>query len=1413
MQTSSIAYSIALSLTLFVTGGVSSQERVPVTAPTKTTKLEVSVQNDAEMGLEAKQITHAPFTDKMDVLDYAPMEDVFKVLMTGEVEVTGQRLMFNPYTLSFPAKNFAPERGVDMRMLLDQAQDPRAHRYGYIMIRDAISDPRKIRQLTELGVELLGPHTYQSYAAKIPLSQLNVIGSLPYVHWVGYALPEQKVCPRLAAQMQRGTKTERYRVDVSVFSTDINPRSKWIVTSPERVVSPRAVHAEGQALIPNGPFHQDLVAAGLEFENYTDVGNVHIFRGFATRDEIAKIQALHFVAFMEPVVKAILYHDQTMAMINQDRVRDAYDGGTITVGIIDSGLQNNPSTTRHRDFGPKYLYALSNIGNSFNDPCAHGTHVAGTTVGEGIANNDYRGAAPGIGHTKLSSLRLGKLFGQVGSDPCASSGSVSTLYDFMKKNSATYGDRPRVINNSWGADKSSGWSGADSRSRVVDGYVFTYDQLHVFAAGNSGKWTGAPGAAKNVLTVGGVLDAWTSTISPGDPYTSSGCGTSDGRRKPEVTAPGSSVCSTSTASRTAYSNKSGTSMAAPHVTGALASLIDHHSFYDYRVPNLKSTAMASAEYQGSPGSSSGWFKCSGKATGDGSGAGYGMINASSMHGSSTHGYKTGWHSGVLKSTAQGLNWDVAVPSNAEHVKIVGTWTETAASAGATKARRADMRMWLDVPPFTSGNNTGEFALSSSAGTVLSMASYASVSTGLCATSKGKTIRVKAYGQSIPAATECKFGFTMIWHVRGPKSPTPTLTVTSSSAYVKPGGSVTVTGTVAAGSGGDEVENARVYPSSLSGFLTTRLHRTSADNILHQYTGSSHPSNPFPSLTGGMTIGQGLSRDLNFDMTAPSSAGNKVVTLGATADPGNKVLTDSTTICVDGTAPNKPSGLKSTSHTVSVWSKNDDIRFSWTPGADTGCAGLVSQYYGTAQSSCPLPGTTISATATSKTLLNRAQTTSSTGHYFAVRGADKAGNIGSSACVGPYLIDTGKPSVTLVRINGGSYYTKSLSVTVAATGSDSRSGVSEMRHSNNGSTWSPWVSYKTSAVSWSLSSYGGNTAQGTKTVYCQVKDKAGNISSSGSDTIIYDSQAPVVTSCRLNGGATYTSSLTATLTIGSTGSPTLMRWGCNGTNWSPYNTFAASSSVDLSQYGGNSSPGFKRVYVQLRDAAGNTSNTGQDVITFVTTPSITGGTRTTLSNVTKGYYRLTGSGFYGASRVDFGSSVITNLWTSQNDDWWNKGALRVLSDSVIYVYPPQGLPATQHGVRVRNPLLSGNVFNVFTTFETNRVLLCNSKPTAGKTVTINIARSNSEPNSTPCIICFSPLGTSSLAPGIVSLKIGGNFSALYQFSILSFDSATRRLKVTAPTSPSHTGLTLWFQAVYLRDPLPVPTTNASKCVIQ
>ena len=108
-----------------------------------------------------------------------------------------------------------------------------------------------------------------------------------------------------------------------------------------------------------------------------------------------------------------------------------------------------------------------------------------------------------------------------------------------------------------------------------------------------------------------------------------------------------------------------------------------------------------------------------------------------------------------------------------------------------------------------------------------------------------------------------------------------------------------------------------------------------------------------------------------------------------------------------------------------------------------------------------------------------------------------------------LVDTNPPTGT-VRINNIDAATASPSVTVRVLGRDDISGVTQLRLSNDGSAWSNPQAYTgkestAQAIGWDLTNnaFGGNNADGTKTVYVQFKDASGKWSASETDTIVLD----------------------------------------------------------------------------------------------------------------------------------------------------------------------------------------------------------------------------------------------------------------------------------------------------------------------
>ena len=145
--------------------------------------------------------------------------------------------------------------------------------------------------------------------------------------------------------------------------------------------------------------------------------------------------------------------------------------------------------------------------------------------------------------------------------------------------------------------------------------------------------------------------------------------------------------------------------------------------------------------------------------------------------------------------------------------------------------------------------------------------------------------------------------------------------------------------------------------------------------------------------------------------------------------------------------------------------------------------------------------------------NTAGTTSGA-HVLSARARDAAGNVGSAAGV-PIVVDNEAP-VGSIAINGGAAATRSTAVTLtlSATGA-----VTRMRFSNTGTSFTAAEAFATTKA-WTLTS-----GAGTKTVYAQFGDAAGNWSASFSDTIVLDTTAPVVSAVVATGiggsGATIT----------------------------------------------------------------------------------------------------------------------------------------------------------------------------------------------------------------------------------------------------------------------------------------------------
>jgi lysophospholipase L1-like esterase len=129
------------------------------------------------------------------------------------------------------------------------------------------------------------------------------------------------------------------------------------------------------------------------------------------------------------------------------------------------------------------------------------------------------------------------------------------------------------------------------------------------------------------------------------------------------------------------------------------------------------------------------------------------------------------------------------------------------------------------------------------------------------------------------------------------------------------------------------------------------------------------------------------------------------------------------------------------------------------------------------------------------------TATSGSHILSARARDAAGNTSVSADVN-VLVDNEAPTGAVI-INGGAAATNSTAGTLTLTATDALSTVTQMRFSNTGSSFSTAEPYAPTRA-WTLTSNSG-----TKTVYVQFKDAAGNWSASATDTIELDTTAPTI----------------------------------------------------------------------------------------------------------------------------------------------------------------------------------------------------------------------------------------------------------------------------------------------------------------
>jgi len=362
----------------------------------------------------------------------------------------------------------------------------------------------------------------------------------------------------------------------------------------------------------------DLDTRGIEYRAFYLVNMVQIradralVEALAARADIARIEPNPWVRGIpdEPLIAAPdapLAAEPNLVRVNADDVWAlGYTGQGVVVAGNDTGIDwEHPALVNHyRDQQPGYGRhdfnwhdAIHSGGGSCGadspEPCddyGHGTHTIGTVVGDDGGNNQV-GMAPGAEWIGCRNMDVGN-------------GSPATYIECFEFFLAPYplsgtpaqGNpalAPDVINNSWSCPPSEGCS-ADTLEAAVEALRQAGITV-VVSAGNTGSscasLTTPPAIYQQSLSVA-AFDHDTDQIAS---FSARGPVTYGGEtyRKPEIAAPGVGVRSSVPGG--GYGSSSGTSMAAPHVSGAIALLLSAAPGYKGQVDALELALTGTAE--------------------------------------------------------------------------------------------------------------------------------------------------------------------------------------------------------------------------------------------------------------------------------------------------------------------------------------------------------------------------------------------------------------------------------------------------------------------------------------------------------------------------------------------------------------------------------------------------------------------------------------------------------------------------------------------------------------------------------------------------------------------------------------------------------------------------------------------------
>lgn len=554
------------------------------------------------------------------------------------------------YEIIIDDRRFVPEPGIDPELqdLVDEAQDE-DFVTAFLQLEEMPSINDYI-DLMDLGVRGLFKRHWIGHSTFLVSFRAEVFPGLEdmeKIRWLGHYAPEAKV------------HVEFEEIETAL----INPIDS---DRPE--------------------YQSDLEELGIRIDHYDESLNKFVGRLQEDQtEELAQLWWVRSIEFMQtPELQNELPDDDvpqkvqvqdSRLMSSAERTWLFREGEGVEVGMIDTRPDED-----HDGFDDASIMDGSDTGTG-----SHGTHVGGTIAAVQDDNSNITGEYGARGMAPEASLYSVDLDGDD-----FYTGAVNRFLD----------EDIRLSNHSWAFRNSQ---------NVYNAHTENFDEFarnngtFVFAAGNDGSGEEtvlSPSTGKNVLTVGSlryVTDDDRTDREIGGPAVYSSRGPAQDRLKPEIVAPGGQtirdyphykygVVSLNPQGNTGddvwpedddYLRMSGTSMAAPHVTGAMALMKE-------KWPDLSSEALK-ARVLGTtiPIEDNSEDPAAGYANTD---VGYGLLNAYNAAGIYMPGESERlgwWHAtltaGLFGSDQHTVNFDV--PQNTEKLMVTLVYNDRAGAGG------------------------------------------------------------------------------------------------------------------------------------------------------------------------------------------------------------------------------------------------------------------------------------------------------------------------------------------------------------------------------------------------------------------------------------------------------------------------------------------------------------------------------------------------------------------------------------------------------------------------------------------------------------------------------------------------------------------------------------------------------------